>query len=137
MLKILAILTAAWVLSGSAARAEEPLKWCVFSDVEHLANALFVAEFPMTQGELRSVLGMHDFHPVWGSTDTPGTEFWIFALTDPRAGAGYYAARVTFSDKTDGVQPDDIPVLSVQLVFVAPGHLTFALELNRAAAASD
>jgi len=126
------LVTFVFLAIASSSFAEQPPKWGSIADVKHLANALYVTTFPIKQSELRTLLGMHDAHPLFGTNgDSPDTHFEIYGLTNPEDKSGYYAARIVFTSKLDGLDPDDFPVLDLQLLFISPSHLTFVLERGR------
>ena len=53
------------LLAAPLAKAEsKKLEWCTLSDVEKLAVAISVADFPLSQGKLKEVLGLKNAHPV-------------------------------------------------------------------------
>lgn len=101
--------------------------WRSISQVEQIALAIRLTDFPLPQGKLKNVVG--DLRlPHLGVSSVNGEKpTGMIALTDPKAPNGYFAVRIIYDLKDPLPKPGDIPLEALQLVYVSEG-MTFVCE---------
>ena len=96
-------------------------------DIHRFALSVALTEFPITQKQLFDYVGLPaGARPSWGSRDKKGP-YEVYWLADAAETEWtYYGARIHYGENR--TNPDDIPVLSVEIVFVSRVGLTFVAE---------
>ena len=115
-------------LSLCAVPSATSAEWASPSEVRRFLLSVRLTDFPIKQKQLFEDVGLpKGAPPMGGSTDSRG-RFNIYALTDPLCKSGYYAARIYYDVEKVG-NLDDLPVLSVDVLFVSPIEASFVAEL--------
>jgi hypothetical protein len=125
------ILSSFLVLAVVACGTAEEWEWRSLDQVEQIALAAQLADYPIPQGRLSSILGRHRLPHLGGSWDDRGRCYGFFALTDPKAASGYFAVRVVYGELDPRPKPEDIPVLELQVLFQIRSGLSFVHEPYR------
>ncbi|HWA28606.1 MAG TPA: hypothetical protein VG734_23355 [Lacunisphaera sp.] len=112
---IAVLLTLVFPLFGYA----QDWAWRAPFQVKQIALSTQLATFPLPQGEIQSVIGMAKLPHLGGSTDARGRVYGIVALTDPDSETGYYAVRLVYDMKKEVVKPEEIPILSAEVLYVS------------------
>lgn len=107
----------------------------MLADVQRIGVAIDLADYPIRQREIQSVLDLPAMELLNGDEQTSGDTNWLYAITDPNDVAGYYGIRITIK-KPSGTPPKpEDEVLSAQVLYIvkcrgqeSPDHLTFVCE---------
>jgi len=101
--------------------------WCSISQVEQIGLSIKLADYPLPQGRLKSVIGDRKLPHLGVSSVNGGKPTGVIALTDPEAPNGYFAVRIIYDLKDPLPKPEEIPLEALQLIYVSQG-MTFVCE---------
>jgi hypothetical protein len=127
MLKFALLLVAISVGSQDVRATEKKLSSA--ADIERLALAIALTDFPIQQGKMVDVIGDPSYSPmIWGSKAGDGPSYQLAALTDPKSPTGFFAVRCVYKKYDHPLPPEEIEVLSEEIIFIAPHQMTFVYE---------
>jgi hypothetical protein len=115
---VLSILACALSLTRCLHAEEGP--WVSLDEVQKIGLAAAIAEYPIPQGKLPGVLGFKGFALMFGYPEKGSSgDIWFSALTNPDDIAGCYALKIVYRGYGKIPPPDQIDVLSAEVVFIA------------------
>ncbi|WP_146180230.1 hypothetical protein [Opitutus sp. ER46] len=112
-------------LGSPSANPTDHWEWCMPADVHQIAIASTLAQFPVPQGQLRSVIGTKRLPNLGGAGDDQGRACFRIVLTNPESSDGFYALRVHYGNVSPLPPPGEIPIEAAEVVFVGHHALEF------------